>query len=91
MPLGGLAMRCTRCQNENPTDARFCNGWGAALSVGCARCGQFNPLGSRFCNGCGDPIGHPEVSAAEMRAERKDEDGERYVSAMTQGRAVSRI
>jgi hypothetical protein len=26
-----------------------------------------------------------------MRAERKDEDGERYVSAMTQGRAVSRI
>jgi hypothetical protein len=58
MPLSGLAMRCARCQNENPTDARF-------------------------CNGCGDPIGHPDVSAAEMRAERKDKDGERYVSAMT--------
>ena len=72
MPLSGLAMRCARCQNENPTDARFCNGCGAALSVGCARCGQFNPPGSRFCNRCGDPIGHPDVSAAEMRAERKD-------------------
>jgi len=45
MPLSGLAMRCARCQNENPTDARFCNGCGAALSVGCARCGQFNPPG----------------------------------------------
>ena len=28
MPLSGLAMRCARCQNENPTDARFCNGGG---------------------------------------------------------------
>ena len=26
-----------------------------------------------------------------VRAERKDEDGERYVSAMTQGRAITRI
>jgi hypothetical protein len=25
MPISGLAMRCARCQNENPTDARFCN------------------------------------------------------------------
>jgi len=51
MPLSGLAMRCARCQNENPADARF-------------------------CNGCGDPIGHPDVGAIEMRAERKDEDGD---------------
>jgi predicted amidophosphoribosyltransferase len=51
MPLSGLAMRCARCQNENPADARF-------------------------CNGCGNPIGHPDVSAAEMRAERMDEDGD---------------
>ncbi len=91
MPLSGLAMRCGPCQDENPTDAPFLHRVWGALSVGCARCGQFNPPGSRFCNGCGDPIGHPDVSAAEMRAERKDEDGERYVSAKTQGRAVSRI
>jgi predicted amidophosphoribosyltransferase len=28
MPLSGLAMGCARCQNENPADARFCNGCG---------------------------------------------------------------
>ena len=90
MPLGGLAMRYARCQNANPTDARFWQRvWGRPLGWLCPV--RLVQPGSRFCSGCGDPIGHPDVSAAEMRAERKDEDGEGYVPAMTQGRAVSRI
>ena len=43
----------------------------SGLAMRCA-----NPADARFCNGCGDPIGHPDVSAAEMRAERMDEDGD---------------
>ena len=46
-------MKCPKCQHENPSDARFCNGCGQKLEVACPECGKTNPLGSRFCNGCG--------------------------------------
>src|SRR5512136_2830134 len=55
-------MKCPKCQHENPSDARFCNGCGQKLEVACPECGKTNPLGSRFCNGCGFDLSKPFVS-----------------------------
>jgi hypothetical protein len=46
-------MRCSQCQQENPPQAKFCNGCGARLEVACPGCGHGSPPGSRFCNACG--------------------------------------
>jgi class 3 adenylate cyclase len=45
-------MRCARCHNENPHNARFCIGCGAALSAVCPTCGHANPPYARFCGQC---------------------------------------
>jgi class 3 adenylate cyclase/tetratricopeptide (TPR) repeat protein len=50
-------MTCPQCRQDNPSDARFCNGCGATLAAACAACGRSNPAGSRFCNGCGARLG----------------------------------
>jgi class 3 adenylate cyclase len=56
-------MHCPSCQRENPPQARFCNGCGAALEAQCGACGHANPLDSSFCNACGQRIGQaPEAS-----------------------------
>jgi class 3 adenylate cyclase/tetratricopeptide (TPR) repeat protein len=46
-------MKCPKCQHENPSNARFCNGCGQKLELVCPECGKSNPPGSKFCNGCG--------------------------------------
>ena len=58
-------MRCTACGSENPAEANFCNGCGAALSPHCVACGADNPAGSRFCNHCGGSLvgGRPNSAA----------------------------
>jgi class 3 adenylate cyclase/tetratricopeptide (TPR) repeat protein len=56
-------MHCPSCQRENPQQARFCNGCGAALEAQCGACGHANPPDSSFCNACGQRIGPvPEAS-----------------------------
>ena len=49
-------MKCLRCQQDNPLDARFCLACGAKLSVVCASCGAELPGGARFCLQCGQPV-----------------------------------
>jgi class 3 adenylate cyclase/tetratricopeptide (TPR) repeat protein len=49
-------VRCARCQQDNPTGAKFCNACGAGLETVCAACGHANAPGSRFCNECGQPL-----------------------------------
>ncbi len=49
-------MRCAACGSENPAEANFCNGCGAALSAHCVARGADNPAGSRFCNHCGGSL-----------------------------------
>src|SRR5213596_939203 len=57
-------MKCPQCQQDNPADARFCNGCGTRLVLTCPSCNQVNPPASRFCNGCGEKLGN--ASAAPL-------------------------
>lgn len=49
-------MNCSRCQQENPSHAKFCLGCGARLTAICTRCGADLPEGARFCSGCGQAV-----------------------------------
>ena len=49
-------MRCTRCQKENPPQAKFCLECGAALALKCATCGTELPAGAKFCLECGQSV-----------------------------------
>ena len=60
-------MRCARCHNENPHDARFCIGCGAALSAVCLTCGHANPPYARFCGQCAATL--PALSPAPAQSD----------------------
>jgi class 3 adenylate cyclase/tetratricopeptide (TPR) repeat protein len=49
-------MTCPRCQQDNPTHARFCLGCGARLALACGACGAELPGGARFCLQCGQAV-----------------------------------
>src|SRR5262245_53319456 len=49
-------MRCTRCQQENPPEAKFCLKCGTALARKCAACGTELPAGAKFCLECGQSL-----------------------------------
>jgi ribosomal protein L40E len=55
-------MLCSRCQQDNPPDARFCNACGAKLQTVCPQCTYVNPPDSRFCNECGVPLTRGEAT-----------------------------
>jgi class 3 adenylate cyclase len=72
-------MICAKCQHENSSDARFCNGCGQKLDLPCPKCGRPNPPGSKFCNGCGQEL----VEGAPKEKRVPGGEGERkYVTAM---------
>ena len=50
---GWSPVRCPRCSQENPGEARFCLHCGAQLAISCPRCGAAQPPGARFCPECG--------------------------------------
>src|SRR5919106_6869998 len=49
-------MKCTRCQHENPPQAKFCLECGARLTLTCSRCGTELPPEAKFCLECGEPL-----------------------------------
>lgn len=59
-------MKCSKCQQQNPEGAIFCNGCGYKLEVACPACGKENPPSSKFCNKCGNDISIP-LTTKEMR------------------------
>jgi class 3 adenylate cyclase/predicted ATPase/ribosomal protein L40E len=73
-------MKCTRCQQENPPQAKFCLECGTALALKCRVCGTELPIGAKFCFECGQslsaqlPIGSrfasPEVYTPKHLAEK---------------------
>ena len=59
-------MRCTRCQKENPPQAKFCLECGAALAFKCATCGTELPAGAKFCLECGRSVNAQPVAASRF-------------------------
>jgi class 3 adenylate cyclase/tetratricopeptide (TPR) repeat protein len=53
--MGNPGMKCPRCQQDNPAQARFCLECGARLTLACGACGAELPAGARFCMQCGQP------------------------------------
>jgi class 3 adenylate cyclase/tetratricopeptide (TPR) repeat protein len=68
-PARDASMRCARCQNENPSGARFCSACGAALGSACRACGAAMAERQRFCTACGAEAGAPAASGDD--AERR--------------------
>ena len=50
-------MKCPRCRQDNPTQARFCLGCGAPVALACGSCGTELPGIARFCLHCGQAVG----------------------------------
>jgi ribosomal protein L40E len=73
-------MKCTRCQQENPPQAKFCLECGTALALKCRVCGTELPIGAKFCFECGQslsaqlaigsPFASPEVYTPKHLAEK---------------------
>ena len=59
-------MRCTRCQQENPPQAKFCLECGTALALKCATCGTELPAGAKFCLECGQSVSAHRVIASRF-------------------------
>jgi predicted amidophosphoribosyltransferase len=58
-------MKCSRCQQDAPSDAEFCPECGTKLAAVCAQCGTANASGHKFCKKCGQPL----TSAVEAKPE----------------------
>jgi hypothetical protein len=52
-------MKCPRCQQENPAQAKFCLECAAPLALRCTNCGTRLPAGAKFCFDCATPVGGP--------------------------------
>jgi len=49
-------MKCPRCQEEIPQQAKFCLGCAAPLAQACTRCGTQLPVGAKFCPECAQAV-----------------------------------
>jgi len=49
-------MKCPRCQEENPPQAKFCLGCAAPLAQTCTNCAAQLPVGAKFCSECAHPV-----------------------------------
>lgn len=51
-------IRCSKCQHENATDARFCSACGFVLAafVACPGCTHSNTPEAKFCDQCGHAL-----------------------------------
>ena len=49
-------MKCPRCQQDNPPQAKFCLECATPLAVRCASCGTQLPGGAKFCFECATPV-----------------------------------
>jgi class 3 adenylate cyclase len=49
-------MQCSRCQHDNPPQAKFCLECGSRLALTCAKCGTELPAQAKFCLQCGESV-----------------------------------
>jgi len=52
-------MKCPRCQQENPPQAKFCLECATPLALRCGHCGTQLPPVAKFCFECATPVGAP--------------------------------
>src|SRR5499433_2105425 len=52
-------MKCPRCQQENPPQAKFCLECASPFTLRCANCGTQLPAGAKFCFECATPASAP--------------------------------
>jgi ribosomal protein L40E len=57
-------MQCSRCQHENPAQAKFCLQCGARLALACAKCRADLPASAKFCLECGEPVARESAPRA---------------------------
>ncbi|WP_432474097.1 adenylate/guanylate cyclase domain-containing protein [Amphritea sp. HPY] len=55
-------MRCTSCESENTSGAKFCSKCGEMLSRDCPNCGHTMTAADRFCNQCGTALTLPSIA-----------------------------
>jgi len=52
-------MKCSRCQHENPSGAKFCEECATPLTRICANCGTQLSATAKFCPECAHPVAGP--------------------------------
>src|SRR4026208_1809505 len=52
-------MKCPRCDQENPPQAKFCLECASPLALQCANCGTRLPAEAKFCFQCATPVSVP--------------------------------
>src|SRR5213592_4684 len=55
-------MKCPRCQQENPPQAKFCLECGARVALTCTKCRSELPAGAKFCLECGEPVASQAIA-----------------------------
>ncbi len=61
-------MKCPRCQQENPPQAKFCLECATPLARQCTNCGTPLPASAKFCLECAHPVGASRTAPAEAQA-----------------------
>src|SRR3989449_6426235 len=59
-------MKCPRCQQENPPQAKFCLECGARVALTCTKCRSELPAGAKFCLECGEPVASQATAEARF-------------------------
>ena len=73
-------MKCSKCQSENPQEAKFCGKCGAKLSLVCTQCGYENTPGNNFCIECGHNLTIPsEQPPKDLSFDEKIDKIQRYL------------
>jgi Double zinc ribbon len=52
-------MKCPRCQQDNPPQAKFCLECATPLALPCTKCGTQLPAAAKFCFECASPVSVP--------------------------------
>ena len=79
------AMRCDRCQADNPPGARFCSACGQPVAMACGQCGAAIVAGQRFCTACGREVAsaaRSEESPAAVVGTGADEGERRHATVV---------